>query len=225
MYGCHTTWRKKTFLPVWMHANRFWIATKSTRFWSGWWLAMKNGSLTTTWSANGRDRKAVRLPVKPGLTARKVLLCVWWDWQGIIHYELLPYGQTLNSDMYCQQLDRLNAALMQKRPSLINRGRIVFHQDNARPHTSLVTRQKLREIGWEVLLHPPYSPDLAPSDYHLFLSMANELGSRKLATRESCENWLSEFFDNREASFYKRGIMKLASRWELVIEQNGAYLT
>ena len=88
-----------------------------------------------------------------------------------------------------------------------------------------MTRQKLRELGWEVLLHPPYSPDLAPSDYHLFLSMANELGSRKLATRESCENWLSEFFDNREASFYKRGIMKLASRWELVIEQNGAYLT
>ena len=63
---------------------------------------------------------------KPGLMAKKVLLCVWWYWQGIIHYELLPYGQTLNSDLYCQQLDRLNAALMQKRPSLINRGRIVF---------------------------------------------------------------------------------------------------
>ena len=62
MYECHTTWRKKTFLPVWMHANRFWIATKSARFWSGWWLAMKNESLTTTWSANGRGRKAVRLP-------------------------------------------------------------------------------------------------------------------------------------------------------------------
>ena len=88
-----------------------------------------------------------------------------------------------------------------------------------------MTRQKLRELGWEVLLHPPYSPDLVRSDYHLFLSMANELGSRKLATRESYENWLFEVFDNREASFYKRGIMKLASRWELVIEQNGAYLT
>ena len=153
---------------------------------------------------------------KPGVTARKVLLCIWWEWQGIIHYELLHYGQTLNSHLYCQQLDRLNAAHMQKRPSLLNRGRIALHQGNARPHTSL---------GWEVLLHPPYSPDLAPSDYHLFLSMANELGSRKLATRESCENWLSEFFDNREASFYKRGIMKLASRWELVIEESGAYLT
>ncbi len=186
------------------------------------WVTYDNVKRKRSWSKSGEAAQTV---AKPGLTARKVLLCVWWDWQGIIHYELLPYGQTLNSDLYCQQLDRLNAALMQKRPSLINRGRIVFHQDNARPHTSLVTRQKLRELGWEVLLHPPYSPDLAPSDYHLFLSMANELGSRKLSTRESCENWLSEFFDNREASFYKRGIMKLASRWELVIEQNGAYLT
>ena len=43
--------------------------------------------------------------------------------------------------------------------------------------------------------------------------------------RESCENWLSEFFDNGEASFYKRDIMKLTFRWKLVIDQNGAYLT
>ena len=125
----------------------------------------------------------------------------------------------------CDKIAELIERAMQKRPSLINRGRIVFHQDNARPHTSLVTRQKLRELGLEVLLHPPYSPALAPSDYHLFLSMANELGSRNLATRESCENWLTEFFDNSEASFYKRGIMKVASRWELVIAQNGACLT
>ena len=148
------------------------------------WVTYDNVKRKRSWSKSG---EAAQTMAKPGLTARKVLLCVWWDWQGIIHYELLPYGQTLNSDLYCQQLDRLNAALMQKRPSLINRCRIVFHQDNARPHTSLVTRQKLRELGWEILLHPPYSPDLAPSDYHLFLSMANELGSRKLATSEYCE--------------------------------------
>ncbi|KAG5309958.1 SETMR methyltransferase, partial [Acromyrmex insinuator] len=56
----------------------------------------------------------------------------------------------------------------EKRPELINRKGVVFHHDNARPHISLMTRQKLRELGWEVLMHPPYSPDLALSDYHLF---------------------------------------------------------
>jgi len=58
----------------------------------------------------------------------------------------------------------------------------------------------------------------APSDYHLFLFLANALGSLKLSTRESCENWLSEFFANREATFYKKGFMKLVSRWDRVIE-------
>ena len=101
----------------------------------------------------------------------------------------------------------------------------MFHQDNARPHTSLMTRQNLRELGWKALMHPPYSPDLAPRDYHLFLSMANGLGGTHLASLEVCENWLSEFFANRGKGFYEGGIMKLDSRWQQVIDQNGAYLT
>ncbi|GFX23969.1 histone-lysine N-methyltransferase SETMAR [Trichonephila clavipes] len=56
---------------------------------------------------------------------------------------LLPAITTINSEVYCHQLDKLNDALQQKRSELINRKGVVFHQDNARHHTSLVTRQKL----------------------------------------------------------------------------------
>ena len=131
-----------------MHANRNkidpflkWMVTGGEK-----WVTYDNVKRKRSWSKSG---EAAQMVAKPGLTARKVLLCVWWDWQRIVN-------QTLNLDLYCQQLYRLNTALMQKRPSLINRGRIVFHQDSARPHASLVTRQKLRELGWEVLLHPPH---------------------------------------------------------------------
>ncbi|GFS52761.1 mariner transposase [Trichonephila clavipes] len=72
-----------------------------------------------------------------------VLLCIWWNWKEVIYYELLSYGQTLNSDLYCQQLERLKLVIDQKRPELANRRGVVFHQDYARPHTSLVTYQKL----------------------------------------------------------------------------------
>ncbi|GFW31176.1 histonelysine Nmethyltransferase SETMARlike [Trichonephila clavipes] len=87
-------------------------------------------------------------------------------------------GQTLNSDL-CQQLDRLKQVTEQKRPELSNRRGVVFHQDNATPHTSVVTRQKLWELGWEVLIHPPYIPDLAPNDYLPFLSLQNFLRDKK----------------------------------------------
>ncbi|GFU89613.1 mariner transposase [Trichonephila clavipes] len=74
--------------------------------------------------------EVVQTVAKPGLTDRKVLLCIWWDWKGTIYYELLPYGQTLNSDNYCQQLERLKLVTDQKRPELANRRGVVFHQDS-----------------------------------------------------------------------------------------------
>ncbi|GFX95361.1 mariner Mos1 transposase [Trichonephila clavipes] len=123
--------------------------------------------------------------------------------------ELFSHGQTLNSDLYCQQLDRLNLAIDQKRPELANRRGVVFHQGNARPHTSVVTRQNLWELGWEVLMHPPCSSDLAQSDYYLFLALQNFLSDKKLGSREDCENQLLDAFATKGQDFYERDIMKL----------------
>ena len=82
------------------------------------------------------------------------MLFVWWDWKGVIFFELLPGKQTINSDIYCRQLDKLNAAV-KKRPELVNREDVIFHHDNATPHISVATRQKLLRLGWAVMLHPP----------------------------------------------------------------------
>ncbi|XP_076163893.1 histone-lysine N-methyltransferase SETMAR-like [Ptiloglossa arizonensis] len=92
-------------------------------------------------------------------------------------------------------------------------GRVVFHQDNARPYTSSTTCQKLRELGWEVISHPLYSPDLAPSDYHFFKHLQHFLDGKKLTSKEACENVLVKFFTNRNEDFFNRGIMKLPSKW------------
>ncbi|GFT25006.1 mariner Mos1 transposase [Trichonephila clavipes] len=67
-----------------------------------------------SWSKRG---EAVQTVAQPELAVKKVLLCIWWEWKGIIYYELLPYGQTLNSDPYCQQLDRLKLEIDQNRPT------------------------------------------------------------------------------------------------------------
>ncbi|GFU63215.1 histone-lysine N-methyltransferase SETMAR [Trichonephila clavipes] len=83
-----------------------------------------------------------------------------------------------------KKLNKLNDALQQKRPELINMKGVVFHQDNARPHTSLVTRQKLLQLEWDTMPHPPYSPDLAPSDYYLFRSLQNFLDVKSRITPE-----------------------------------------
>ena len=78
---------------------------------------------------------------------------------------------TTNSNVYCRQLMKLDKEIKEKRPELETRKGVIFHQGNARPHTSLVTRKKLLELGWEVMPHPPYSSNLASSNYHLFRSL------------------------------------------------------
>ncbi|GFS57264.1 transposase [Trichonephila clavipes] len=96
--------------------------------------------------------------------------------------------------------------------------------DNARPHTSAVTRQKLIELGWEDLMHPPYSQDLAPSDYEFFRALQNFLSEKKLESRGDCTNRLLQLFANKYQYFYDRGIMKISLKWKH-IQQNSAYLT
>ncbi|GFW93819.1 histone-lysine N-methyltransferase SETMAR [Trichonephila clavipes] len=85
-----------------------------------------------------------------------------------------------NTKFRSQQLDHLKTVADQKLPELVNTRGVVFHQDNARPHTSVVTRQDLWELGWEVLMQSPYCLDLAPSDYHIFLALINLLRDKKL---------------------------------------------
>ncbi|GFV36858.1 histone-lysine N-methyltransferase SETMAR [Trichonephila clavipes] len=66
---------------------------------------------------------------------------------------------------------------------MANRRGVLFHQDNARLQTSAETRQNLWELGGKVLMHPPCSPNLAPSDYHLFFLLQNFQSDKKLRLR------------------------------------------
>ncbi|GBP39654.1 Mariner Mos1 transposase [Eumeta japonica] len=62
--------------------------------------------------------------------------------------------------------------------------------DNARPHVAKPVKTYLGTLKWDVLPHPPYSPDIAPSDYHLFRSMARGLTDQKFTSYEDCQKWV-----------------------------------
>ena len=121
-------------------------------------------------------------------------MSVWWDFKGIVYFKLLPRNQTIDSNVYCRQLMKLDKEIKEKRPELATRKGVIFHQDNARLHTSLVTCKKLLELGWEVMAHPPYSPDLARSDYNLFRSLQNHLNGKTFDSNEAVKNELIQFF-------------------------------
>jgi len=60
------------------------------------WITYDNPTRKRSWVKKGEKAQAI---TKPGLTRKKVM-CVWWDWKGIVHYELLSSNQILNSELY-----------------------------------------------------------------------------------------------------------------------------
>jgi histone-lysine N-methyltransferase SETMAR len=138
---------------------------------------------------------------------RKALLCVWWNFEGVIHFELVPNNRTVNADLYYAQLDRMYEEFGQKYLALVNRKRVILQQDNTKPHTARQTKKKIQELeSIELLPHPAYSPDLEPSDQHLFRSMAHFLRGCSFNNLDDVERRCREFFASKDKEWYKRGI-------------------
>ena len=153
-----------------------------------------------------------------------ILICVWWDQKGIIYYELLNPKETINASIYSRQLTSLSQALDIKRPNGGNSKRkVILLHDNARPHVAKVIKETIENLGWEVLSHPVYSPDLAPSDYHLFRSMAHFFRDKIFFDIESIKKEVAQYFGFKSLSFYEKGIKSLLKRWEKVIASDGNY--
>ncbi|GFO34928.1 histone-lysine N-methyltransferase SETMAR [Plakobranchus ocellatus] len=124
---------------------------------------------------------------------------------------------------YCSTLDRLKEAIRRKRPGLLRRG-VVLQHDNATPHSANLTQQWLQRYGWEILPHPAHSPDLAPSDFHLFGPLKRHLGGMAFETENDLISELRNWFDNLDVDFFRVGINSLLLRWQKCIDLHGDYV-
>jgi len=100
-------------------------------------------------------------------SAGKVLALIFLDQDGILLIDYLPKSQTINAEYYSSLLVQLKDILKENRRGKVTKG-VLFLHDNAPVHRALATQKKLAYLGFQCLDHPPHSPDLAPSDYHLF---------------------------------------------------------
>jgi histone-lysine N-methyltransferase SETMAR len=84
---------------------------------------------------------------------------------------------------------------------------VLLQQDNARPHTAKKTLQKIEELeGIELLPHPAFSPNLKPSDYYLFRSMAQFLHGKKFQSVAGVEVAVEEIFASKDKRVVLPGI-------------------
>ena len=97
-------------------------------------------------------------------SVKKVMATVFWDSEGVVLVDFLEGKKTVTGAYYIEVLRKLRAKLAEKRPEKLHHG-ILFHHDNAPADSSWIIRDVLSKFQWELLPHPPYSPDLAPPDF------------------------------------------------------------
>lgn len=163
-------------------------------------------------------KKAKSIP-----SAGKVMASVFWDAKGILLIDYLEKGRTITGKYYSNLLDQLDAKIREKRPGL-KKKKIIFHQDNAPVHKGALAMGKLRDLGYDLLGHPPYSPDLAPSDFHLFPNLKKFISGKRFASNKEVEGAVDGYFHSLPDSHFREGIQMLEKRWTKCVEVKGDYV-
>ena len=118
---------------------------------------------------------------------------------------------------------KLKAALVKTRPGKLHRG-IFFHHDNALAHSSNAARAVLREFRWKLLPHPPYSPDLAPSDFFLFPKMKEHLKGKRFDSLLDAKAAVLDWINSKGPDFFRTGLERWKHRLRKCIDLEGAYV-
>jgi histone-lysine N-methyltransferase SETMAR len=106
---------------------------------------------------------------------------------------------------------------------MLSKGVSILH-DNAHPHTARQTVAQLQQFGWSIITHPPYSPDLAPSDYHLFPKLKEHLSGKRFNNDDEVTAEVRRFLNSMEGNWYDMDIQKLPLRLQKCIDRNGDYV-
>ncbi|XP_067653277.1 histone-lysine N-methyltransferase SETMAR-like [Haliotis asinina] len=144
---------------------------------------------------------------KGSRSMQKVMATVSWDSK-----DCLPKGRTMNGEYYANLVRQVRQSIKEKRRGKIRRG-ILLHQDNAPVHDSHVAAAAVQECGYEILPPPHYSPDLAPSDYHLFPNLKKQLRGRRFQDDNEVIAATQAWLEVQNGAFYKDGISAWQKRW------------
>jgi hypothetical protein len=120
------------------------------------------------------------------------------------------------SEVYCKtpkKKIKLYRAIQNKRCGMLTYSIVLLH-GNVHPHTAACTQALLEHFNWELFDHPPYSPNHALSDYHLFTYLKNELGSQCFNNNEELMEGVKTWLSSQTADFFDTGTQKLIPQYD-----------
>jgi len=135
----------------------------------------------------------------------------------------VPQGRTYNAEYVTTSLiPQLEEKIRKTRPVLGLRG-TKLHWDNARPHVAEATRTLLGTKGVHLLPHPPYSPDLAPSDFYLFGTAKTQIRGQRFTSSDEIVAKMEKILEEIQKDELLRVYNTWLKRLEWVARNGGEY--
>jgi len=156
-------------------------------------------------------------------SAHKVLLTVFCDAEGTVLIDYLEHDSTVTGIYYIDLIRKARVALKEKGQGKLHLG-VLFHQDNAPAHTSSEALAAIRNDGFKLLPHPPYSPDLASSDFYLFPKLKEFTKGREFADDEDVICTANGWLEDQGQKFFYSGIQTLEKSQTNCISVEGNYV-
>ena len=152
------------------------------------------------------------------------MMIMAYDKNGVIATDRVPLGSTVTGAYYTKFLqDVLRPKIRQKRSAMFAAGVLLLH-DNARSHASRAVSEILEKYGWQVLPHPPYSPDMSPPDFDLFPKLKKPLRGKLFRSIGEVSNEVTRVIRRINNEGVMTGIQDLPKRWTAVIKYSGDYI-
>ena len=132
-------------------------------------------------------------------------------------------GQFITGQYYANLLRELREKIKKNGPEKLSLG-VLFHQDNAPAHKSSAALATIHEYDFQLVEHPPYSPDSAPSDNYLFPKMKKELSGQHFTTDNDVIDAVEIYLEDQDSSFCKERIRKLYDLRNKCVNLQGDYV-
>ena len=147
------------------------------------------------------------------------MLSIFWDANGVILTDFAESRVRLNSEYY---INLVRQARKLRRKSRVSD--LYYLHDNAPIYTSRLSTTAIKDCGLILLPHPPYSPDLAPSDFFLFNHLKRELRGKHFSSKDDLQKTVTDYLDEKSPDFFKNAFSQLATRWKKCIEVSGNFI-
>ena len=145
-----------------------------------------------------------------------------YDKNGVIATDRMPPGSTVTAAYY-RKFCKMRPIIRQKKSAMFAAGVLILH-DNARPHVSGAVSGILEKCGWQVLTHPPCSPDMSPPDFDMFPQLKKPLRGKRFRNTEEVSNEVTRVIRHTDNEGVLTTIQDLPRCWTAMIKHSGDYI-